>query len=148
MIDYEKDRSGNTGTESLGGNDPILGGVGRADYGSMDWSDMQVAQLERRQEYERESERYDDGGISNEEWLELNVLDATEKALAREAHEDTQQRQELAEALSRQKIADAEYEQQELSRMAESERIQNEYNLTLGERVVYAVGSVRDWLGI
>ena len=149
MIDYKKDKAGNTGTESSGGNDPILGGVGRAELGSLDLSDMQVARLERQQEAEGDYDRSDDVGLSDDERLELNVIDATAQAAARAKYEDTQYQQELADALSRQKIADAQYEQQELSRMAESERIQNEFKgPTLRERVEYAVGSVRDWLGI
>ena len=149
MIDYKRDGAGNKGTESSGENDPILGGVGRAEPGSLDWHDMQVARLERQQGAEGDYDRSDDVGLSDDERLELNVIDATARAAARAEYEDTQHRQEQADALSRQEIANAQYEQQELSRMAESERIQNEFKgPTLRERVEYAVGSVRDWLGI
>jgi hypothetical protein len=110
---------------------------------------MQVARLERQQEAEGDYDRSHDVGLSDDERLELNVIDSSARATARAECEYTQHRQERADAHGRQKIADAEYEQRELCRMTESERIQNEFKgPTLRERVDYAVGSVRDWLGI
>ena len=149
MIKQKKGDTGPAEVDLSDRSDPILGGVGRGEYGTMDWSDMQVAKLERLQEYERESARYDDDSISEEERLDLNALDAAEKELADEAHEEAEHQQHLAEAAREQEAADAAYEQHELLRMAESERAMSEFpGPTLSERAWHFVARVRDWLGI
>jgi hypothetical protein len=131
-------------------NDPILGGVGRAEFGSLDWSDMETARLARQQEEERELDVEEDI-LTDDERIELNVLDELEKEHIKMEKEIAEHLLQSREAAERQELAEREYREIELRRQREYEesvQLREQFRgPTISERAQSLVATVRDWLG-